>query len=80
MKRSYTNFGLAFLLLAAGATSAGDGKESGKTVESAAKSAVNEIGKGLEAVGKAVGPAVNKAEKAVRGTKDGDNNRAGDRK
>ena len=67
MNRSYTNVALAFLLLAAGAASAGDGKDSENTVESAAKSTVNEIGKGLEAVGKAVGPAVNKVEKAVRG-------------
>lgn len=79
MKHSVMNIGFALLLLAAGTASAGDAKESGKTVESAAKSAVNEIGKGLEAVGKAVGPAVNKAEKAVRGTKD-DDKRAGDRK
>ena len=81
MNRSYTNVALAFLLLAAGAASAGDGKDSENTVESAAKSTVNEIGKGLEAVGKAVAPAVKKAEKAVRGTaKDETDKRSAERK
>lgn len=73
--------GLVFAsLLAANAASAGDDKDSRNTVESAAKATINEIGKGLEAVGKAVGPAVNKVEKAVRGTKDDGDKRTGDRK
>lgn len=42
-------------------------KGAAKTVKDAATSVANEFGKGLKAVGKAVGPAVNKAEKAVRG-------------
>ncbi len=80
MNRSYTIVALAFLLLAAGTASAGDGKDSGNTVESAAKATVNEIGKGLEAVGKAVGPAVNKAEKAVRGNGSAKDERPAERK
>lgn len=69
MNRSYPKIALTLLLcLAGGVAWAGEAaKEAGNSVQSAAKSAVNEIGKGLEAVGKAVGPAVNKAEKAVRG-------------
>ena len=43
-------------------------KDDGKSVQDTATTVVNEIGKGLESVGKAVGPAINKAEKAVRGT------------
>lgn len=81
MNRSYTNVALAFLLLAAGTAAAGDDKDSRNTVESAAKATVNEIGKGLEAVGKAVAPAVKKAEKAVRGTaKDETDKRPAERK
>lgn len=81
MNRSYTNTALALLLLAAGAASAGDDKDSRNTVESAAKATVNEIGKGLEAVGKAVAPAVKKVEKAVRGTaKDDADKRPAERK
>ncbi len=67
MNHSYATVALGFLLLAAGTASAGDDKN-GNTVESAAKATVNEIGKGLEAVGKAVAPAVKKAEKTVRGS------------
>ena len=80
MSYSYTTVAFGFLLLAAGTASAGDNKD-GNTVEAAAKSTVNEIGKGLEAVGKAVAPAVKKAEKAVRGTaKDETDKRPDERK
>lgn len=50
-------------------------------VRKGATSVVNEIGKGIEAVGKAVGPAVSKAEKSVRGgTKDDSEKRDTERK
>ena len=50
-------------------------------VQKGAKSVVNEIGKGFEAVGKAVGPAVGKAEKSVRGgAKDNSEKRDTDKK
>lgn len=61
---------LITLLLACTTTSAVAGKETkddGKSVKDTATTVANEFGKGLEAVGKAVGPAVSKAEKAVRG-------------
>lgn len=64
------------LILACGTAVAEKEKDSGKSVKDTATSVVNEIGKGLESVGKAVGPAVNKAEKAVRGAgKDEDDKR-----
>lgn len=83
MPTSRTSTWLIALLLTSAAASAvaGDKKDDGKTVKDTANSVVNEIGKGFESVGKAVGPAVNKAEKAVRGTaKDEDDKRNADRK
>lgn len=69
------------LTLACGTAIAEKEKGDGKSVKDTATSVVNEIGKGLEAVGKAVGPAVNKAEKAVRGgAKEESDKRAADRK
>lgn len=70
------------LTLACGTAVAEKEKGDGKSAKDTAASVVNEIGKGLEAVGKAVGPAVNKAEKAVRGgaTKEENDKRAADRK
>lgn len=44
-----------------------DGETAADKVQKGAKSVVNEVGKGIEAVGKVVGPAVSKAEKNVRG-------------
>lgn len=80
MNHPYTAIALGYLLLAVGTASAGDDKN-GNTVESAAKATVNEIGKGLEAVGKAVAPAVKKTEKAVRGgAKDEADKRPAERK
>ena len=69
------------LLLACGTAVAEKENDSGKSAKDTATSVVNELGKGLESVGKAVGPAVNKAEKSVRGTAKGeDDKRDADRK
>ena len=71
MLTSRTPIWLIALLLACATAPAVAGKEAkddGKSVKDTATSVVNEVGKGLESVGKAVGPAINKAEKAVRGT------------
>ncbi|MFP5349339.1 MAG: hypothetical protein ACLGHO_05805 [Gammaproteobacteria bacterium] len=65
------------LTLACGAAAAEKEKDNSKSVQDAASSVVNELGKGLEAVGKAVGPAVNKAEKAVRGGAKGESDKRG---
>lgn len=43
-----------------------ENNDNGKSVKDTARSVVKEVGKGFEAVGKVVGPAVGKAEKAVR--------------
>lgn len=75
---------IALLLVVGGnyAVFAADDKQSnGKTGNATVDSVVNEIGKGFEAVGKVVGPAVGKAEKAVRGAaKDDSEKRDADRK
>lgn len=68
------------LILACGTAVAEKDKGDGKSVKDTASSVANEIGKGFEAIGKAVGPAVNKAEKAVRGKKDDGDQRAAERK
>ena len=55
------------LAFTCGPTAAEEDKGTAKSIKDTATSVSKEFGKGLEAVGKAVGPAVNKAEKAVRG-------------
>lgn len=58
----------ALLLVVVGHTAfaADDKQRDGKTGNTTVDSVVKEVGKGFEAVGKVVGPAVGKAEKAVR--------------
>lgn len=65
---------LMSMLTVAGAAVANNTTENGSATKSAAQSVANEIGKGFEAIGKVVGPPVEKAEKTIRGgTKDTDN-------
>ena len=75
MNNSFRKIAMLISMLAvAGAAVANNTTGDHSTNKSAAQSVVNEIGKGLEAIGKVVGPPVEKAEKTIRGgTKDTDN-------
>lgn len=72
------------LLFAVGghtALAADDKQSAGKGGTTTVDSVVKEVGKGFEAVGKVVRPAVGKAEKAVRDAAKGDGEKRGaDRK
>ena len=68
MPKSYMRTsGLVILLGIAVVSVAAEKDTKEKSIDNSGTAVVNEIGKGFEAIGKAVGPAVNKAEKTVRG-------------
>lgn len=79
-----TSIWMSALLLVVGghtAFAADDKQSAGKGGNTTVDSVVKEVGKGFEAVGKVVGPAVGKAERAVRDSaKDDGEKRGADRK
>ena len=79
-----TSIWMSVLLLVVGnpmAFAADDKQSDGKSGNTTVDSVVKEVGKGFDAVGKVVGPAVGKAEKAVRdAAKDDGEKRGANRK
>jgi len=79
-----TSIWMTALLLVVGghtALATDDKQKAGKNGNTTVDSVVKEVGKGFEAVGKVVGPAVGKAEKAVRdAAKDDGEKRGANRK
>lgn len=70
---------LIFAGTVAGTAIASNAQKDGNAAKSTAQSVTNEIGKGFEAIGKVVGPPVEKAEKTIRGGAK-DTNKSNERK